>query len=110
MNELIKTIFKCFEIPVYFLKYDGNSTTYITYQQTATDHSLSGDDGLLGYMDYYDFDIYPKGNYLSIVERVKKILETNGFTCQTSRSSRDLFEDDTGYFHKTLCFAIEREV
>lgn len=114
MNELIETIFKNFEvdkktIPVSFLRYDGKSTTYVTYMQYDADNSFSGDDELLGYVDYYDFDVYSKGNYLNVVESIKEKLKENGFMFQPSRSSMDMFEDDTGYFHKTLSFAIERE-
>lgn len=114
MNELIETIFANFQvdgktIPVSFLRYDGKSTTYVTYQLTDMDNSFSGDDELLGYVDYYDFDIYSKGNYFGIIESIKKLLKAEGFMWQPGRSSGDLYEDDTGYFHKTLCFAIERE-
>lgn len=114
MNSLIETIFENFQvngqsIPVSFLRYDGKSTTYITYELMDMDNSFSGDDTLLGYVDYYDFDIYSKGNYFPIVESVKSLLKANGFMFQPSRSSGDLYEDDTGYFHKTLNFAIERE-
>lgn len=114
MNSVIETIFTNFQvngqdIPVSFLRYTGKSTTYITYQLIDMDSSFSGDDSLLGYVDYYDFDIYSKGNYLKIVESVKNLLKANGFMWQPSRSSGDLYEPDTGYFHKTLCFAIEKE-
>lgn len=113
MNELIKQIFTNFTvdgvtIPVTFLRYDGNSTTYITYQQIYIDNTLSCDDELSNYVDYYDFDIYSKGNYFPIVDSVKDLLKQNGFLWQPSRSSGDMYEDDTGYFHKTLCFSIER--
>ena len=68
MNELIQTIFTDFEvdgvsIPVKFLFYEGHGEPYITYQQIDADNSLSGDDDLIGYVDYYDFDIFSKGNY-----------------------------------------------
>ena len=59
-------------------------------------------------MNYYDFNIYSKGNYFKIVEEVKKIMKTNGFMWQPSMSSEDIYEEDVGYYHKTLCFAIER--
>lgn len=113
MNSLIETIFADFKvdeknIPVSFLKYDGKSTTYITYQSVDNDGALSGDDEIIGYIDYYDLDIYTKGNYLNIVRKVKKIMKDNGFVWQPELSSGDMFEDDTGYYHKTLCFAIER--
>ena len=59
MNSLIETIFKNFKvngqsIPVSFLRYNGKSTTYITYQLIDMDNSFSGDDEILGYVDYYD--------------------------------------------------------
>lgn len=114
MNSLIETIFNDFQvdnvsIPVAFLRYEGKSTTYITYQLEYENNSFSGDDELLGYVEYYDFDIYSKGNYLKIIESVKNLMKQNGFMYQPSRSSGDMYEDDTGYYHKTLSFAIERE-
>lgn len=109
MNELIENIFKDFDVPVSFLRYDGKKVTYVTYEQIYSDNSFSGDDGLLGYVDYYDFDVYSKVNYFDLIEGIKQKLTENGFTWQPSKSSGDMYEDDTGYFHKTLCFAIERE-
>ena len=113
MNEVIELAFANFTvngvmIPVSFLRYQGKSTTYITYMETDKDNALGGDNEILNYVDYYDFDIYSKGNYLEIVKEVKKIMKQNGFTWQPSRDSQDMYEDDTGYYHKTLCFAIER--
>lgn len=114
MNEVIENIFKDFKvdgknIPVAFLRYNGKSTTYVTYQEVDADNSFSGDDELLGYVTYYDFDIYSKGNYLKVMESVKQLMKDNGWRWQPSLSSQDMFEDDTGYYHKTLNFAIERE-
>ena len=115
MNSLIETIFANFSvngvsIPVKFLFYEGHGEPYIVYMQQDADGSFSGDDGLLGYVDYYDFDVYSKVNYLSIVESVKALLIQNGFVWQPSRSSEDMYDADTGYYHKTLNFAILREV
>ena len=114
MNSLIETIFQNFIVydkkrPVSFMRYNGKSTTYITYMYYDSDNSFSGDDELLGWIDYYDFDIYSKGNYLNIIESVKSVMKQNGFMFQPSRSSQDMYEDDTGYFHRTLSFAKERE-
>ena len=114
MNELIEQIFEGFtvdgvEIPVIFLFYQGHGEPYIVYMQYDADSAYSGDDGLLGYVDYYDFDVYSKGNYTAIIEAVKTLLEANGFVWQPSRTSRDFFETDTNYYHKTLCFAIPRQ-
>lgn len=115
MNSTIEQIFEGFtvdgvKIPVSLLRYTGKEKTYITYSQTQIDTTLSGDDELINYVDYYDVDIYSKGNYLKIVESVKELMKQNGFTWEASMTSGDMYEDDTGYFHKTLCFAIERSV
>lgn len=116
MRELIKTIFNNFtvdgvQIPVRFLFYagQGHGESYVTYQQVDADNSLSGDDDLIGYVDYYDFDIYSKGNYSNIAESVKSLLKQNNFIWQPSRSSADFYEADTGYYHKSLNFAYMRE-
>lgn len=113
MNSLIKKIFADFKvdnkkIPVEFLKYKGKETTYITYQSIENSGTLSADDEIIGYIDYYDFDIYSKSNYFKIVRELKKILKANDFMWQPSMSSGDMYEEDTGYYHKTLCFAIKR--
>ena len=113
INELIETIFNNFEvdgteIPVKFLRYNGSLNTYVTYMRTHADNTLSADDKLLNWVDYYDFDIYSKGDYTPVVEAIKAKLEENNFVWQPGRSSADMFEDDTGFYHITLNFAIER--
>ena len=114
MNELIETILNDFTvddvvIPVSFMFYEGHGEPYITYMQQDADSSLSGDDELLGYVDYYDFDVYSKGNFLKIIESLKEVLKANNFVWQPSRTSQDFYETDTGYYHKTLNFAILKE-
>lgn len=113
MNELIMSIFEDFtvngtKIPVKYMYYMGHGEPYIVWMQEDADNSLTGDDQLLGYADYYDFDIYSKGNFIPIVERVKELLTDNGFVWQVSKSSADMYEVETGYYHKTLNFAILR--
>lgn len=115
LNAQIEQLFKKFtvggvQIPVSFLRYEGHGEPYITYMQFDANGSFSADDQLAGYVVYFDFDIYSKSNYLAIVDAVVDLMESVGWTWQVSRSSEDMFEDDTGYYHRTLCFAIEREV
>lgn len=114
-NTLIEQLFANFtvdgvKIPVAFLRYTGKKTTYVTYQQAFANDPFSGDDELQDYVDFYDFDIYSKGNYIPIVEAIKTILKDNGFRWQPHNSSGDMYEDDTGYYHKTLSFSIERSI
>ena len=114
MNELIERILADFtvdkvKIPVAYMYYEGHGEPYVVYMQQDADKSLSADDELIGYVDYYDFDVYAKGNYQAIVAELKDILKANGFVWQPSRSSQDMYETDTKYYHKTLNFAIPRE-
>lgn len=114
MNKLIETIFANFtvdnvKIPVKFLHYEGHDETYITYMNQDMDGSLTGDDNLLGYVEFYDFDVYSRTNYSKVIKEMKEILVQNGFVWQVSRSSQDMYETDTGYYHKTLNFAIYKQ-
>ena len=114
MNSLIEQIFDNFiinktVIPVHFLHYEGHEETYVLYQMTDADTEFSADDNLINYVEYYDFDVYSKGNYLTIIEAIKAKLKQHDFIFQPSRSSGDMFETDTGYYHRTLCFAYIRE-
>lgn len=114
MNELIETILADFtvngvKIPVSFMFYEGHGEPYIVYMQQDADNSFSGDDDLLGYVMYYDFDVYSQGNYLEIIEELKRVLKEHGFIWQPSRSSIDMFETDTRYYHKTMNFAYMKE-
>ncbi len=113
MNDVIEEMFADFtvngtEIPVSFLRYEGHGEPYITYMQTDAAETLSADDELIAYNDYYDFDIFSTGNYTEIIKQLKKKLKEKGFVWLPDRSSGDFYETDTGYYHKTLCFAIER--
>ena len=115
MNEFITSLFDGFkvdgvDIPVEFLVYLGHASSYVTWAQVDGNNSLTGDDELMGYADYYDFDIYSKGNFLPIIEAVKELLTANNFVLQVSKCSPDMYEEETGYYHKTLCFGILREV
>ena len=104
MNELIKNIFTNFEvdgvsIPVKFLYYYGHGEPYVIYQK----ESLAS-----GHVEYYDFDVYSTGNYKNIVESVKNKLTQNNFLWEPTRSSGDLYDTDTGYYHITLNFSYLR--
>lgn len=109
-NAEIETILNTLDVPHAFLYYDGHAETYITYMQYDKANSFHGDDELLGYVIYYDFDIYSKSNYLSLAANLIEAMTGAGWTYEVSRESPDMYEKDTKYYHKTLCFAKESEV
>jgi hypothetical protein len=108
-NAEIENILSSLKVPFNFLYYSGNAETYITYQQTDKENPLAGDDEIIGYIMAYDIDVYSKGNYFPLIENLIHIMTLNGWTYQPTRESADMFENDTNYFHKTICFAKESE-
>lgn len=110
MNEEIETIFENFKvddvsIPVSFGFYDGDAETYIVYSNVDDDGSYSGDDDLLGYITYYDFELYSTKNYFAVARAVISLMKEAGWEFQPSLCSADLYDRDTKIFSKTLCFA-----
>lgn len=109
-NAEIENLFKGFKvnkkaIDLAYLFYGGHNDQYIVYSQVDTKNSYSGDDNIEGVVAVYDFDIYSKSNYIAIAEAVKLLLKNAGWTWQPNRDSPDLYDVDTGYYHKTFCFA-----
>lgn len=94
------------KVPVAFLKYDGPEETYITYNSMGDDPRLAGDDGLLGSVISYDIHVFSKNNYANIEAAVKALLAAAGWTWTGSQP--DLYEEDTGYYHKVNTFEKER--
>ena len=92
-------------IPVSFLVYKGDKETYITFQQVDKYPRLMADDECEYSAPRYDFDIYTKGNFLSILEEVKNRLKNADWTWV--EDSADMYEPDTQYFHKVTTFEIE---
>ena len=115
MNELIEEILSDLvinkrKIPVAFAYYDGHGQPYVTYQRVDYDSSFSADDDLRNWIEYVDIDIYSKGNWIPIEEEVMHRMISAGFIWQVDRSGGDLYEPDTGYYHKNLNFAYIRGV
>ena len=54
----------------------------------------------------YTGDIYSDGNYLAIQDEVERIMEDNEFI--RVGCSPDMYEEDTGLYHKTIEFEKER--
>ena len=110
LNQEIETLLSNLGVPVAFMFYEGDADTYITYMQLDKDNTLAGDDHILGCVQFYDFDVYSKTNYLSVIENLINTLVNAGWTYQPSRDSPDMYERDTRFYHKVICMAKESEV
>ena len=113
MHKEIKSIFKNFEvkgksIPVEHLRYKGKSKTFVTWTLLPEIPSLSADDEVIYSVCQVDIDIYSDGNYLDIMDEVKKIMKINHWLW--NEDSQEMYEDDTGLYHRTITFEKERMI
>lgn len=111
MNEIIYDIMSLLivdgvEIPVEWLKYKGKKTSYIVFSGLGETPESHSDDKCDYSKEQFDFDIYSKGNYLNILKEVKKRLQDNGWTW--IEDSPDMYEEDTGFYHKTTTWEKEK--
>ncbi len=95
-------------IPVAQIKYTGNENTYIVWTIINEIPALSGNDTDLASVVSVDIDIFSDKNYLNIVEKIKELMRTNEWVW--TGDSADLFEEDTGLYHKTCTFEKERMI
>lgn len=113
MNKSIEQLFANFKpddnapiVPIAFLQYQGDAEAYVTYNSSGDDPALSGDNALIQSVIAYDFHVFSKGNYDTIIAAVKALLTNAGWVW--TGSSEDLYEPDTQYYHKVNSFEIER--
>lgn len=112
MNEELKTIFGDAltvggrAIPVAHLKYKGNETTFVVWTITGNEPALSGNDVQLYSIGTVDVDVYSKGNYLSVLAEVKRLMKQNDWVW--TGDSVEMYEDDTGLYHITSSYEKER--
>ena len=113
INPLIETAFKDFtvegkSIPISFLRYTGQSDTYLTYYTWLCQPNNFYNDEHHVEVAYGTIDIFSKGNFKKLLKQVKKILKDNNFTW-TDDGPED-FESETGYYHVPINFYFEGTV
>lgn len=111
MNKELKAIFTDFKvkdesIPVEHLRYKGKSKKFVTWTLLPERPSLNGDDDYLYSVAEVDIDVFSDGNYLDIMDEVKKIMKNNNWLW--SEDSEEMYEEDTELYHRTITFKKER--
>lgn len=93
-------------VPVSRLTYTGNEDPYITFFFYNEQGEVFTDDKetVTGY--YLQVDIWTKGNFVTLAEQVKTLMEEAGFK---RIYSTELYEQDTGISHKVLRFSYYEE-
>ena len=114
MNEELKTIFGDaitvggVSVPTAHLRYKGKETTFVVWQITLERPVLSADDEVLYSIVSVDVNVYSKGNYLSVITEIKRLMKNNEWLWV--EDSVEMYEDDTGLYHKAISFEKERTI
>ena len=93
-------------IPIAHLRYEGKSKKYITWTLLNEEPSLSANDEPLFSICPVDIDIFSDSNYLDMVKEVKKLMKNTEWVW--TGDSPEMYETDTGLYHKTCSFEKER--
>lgn len=101
LNSLVISTLASTGIPVSFQVYKGNATTYITFFEYNQQGALFADDTEQRTQYSVQVDVWSKGNYKNVVEQVRELMTSAGFT---RNSEGELYENDTKTFHKYFRF------
>lgn len=108
MEKEIKEILSDLDIPVAHLKYKGSSTTYVTWTMLEEEPTFASDDEITNSEAGVDIDIYSDSNYLNIMSSVKNKMKENEWIWDGD--SPEMYEEETGLYHRTCSFKKGREI
>ncbi len=94
------------QIPIAHLRYKGKSKKFVTWTITGEAPALSANDEDLCSICSVDVDIFSDGNYLDIERQIKQKMKNNDWVWV--EDSEEMYEEDTGLYHKTCSFEKER--
>ena len=92
-------------VAVAFAFYEGRGEPYIVYSEIHKEGEYSADDLNEGFFSVIDVEVYSRTDYIPLLEEILTRLENAGFIYEPNKDSGDLYDPDTKYFHKTLCFS-----
>lgn len=101
INKLIIDTLKPTSVPVNLHRYRGKTQEYITFHEyLASGEEYEDDDERLT-SHFIQVDIWSKGDYVELVNKVKELLIGVGFK---RIDEVDLYEEDTEIYHKGMRF------
>ncbi|MFS1511886.1 hypothetical protein VQL36_05540 [Chengkuizengella sp. SCS-71B] len=101
INAIIINSLKDIGVPVGFQNYSGSQKTYISFFEYNQKSGLNADDEEQRTTHFIQIDVWSNTDYTEIVSQVKQAIKSNGFT---RTSEADLYEKETGIFHKVIRF------
>lgn len=108
MESELKKILSELEVPASHLRYKGKEKTYVVWTIIDETPLFAYDDEIQYSKVTADIDIYSESNYLSLMSSIKKIMKENDWIWQ--EDSAEIYEKDTGLYHKTCTFSKERKI
>lgn len=102
MNKLIMDALTPLDIPISFQVYNGSNTPYLTFFIINDKGEMYADDEEIATGYYIQIDIFSKGSYTDLVEKINKLMKKSGFTRRPS--GPESYEDNTKLYHKPLRF------
>ena len=108
MESEVKKILSTLDVPVAHLRYKGSSKTYVTWTMLDEEPSFASDDEITKSEVNLDIDIYSESNYLNILSSIKDKMKENDWIW--NGVSSEMYEDETGLYHRTCSFKKEREI
>ena len=108
MESEIKKILSTLDVPVAHLKYRGSSKTYVTWTMLEENPAFASDDEITDSEVNVDIDIYSDSNYLKIMSSIKNIMKENEWTWDWY--SPEIYEEETGLYHRTCSFKKGRKI
>lgn len=96
-EEAIKTALDTLGVPVDRLFYDGEASSFVTYQLVVGTAGGFMDDEYTHEEYTYRVDIYSKAEHIFLLRKVKQVLRAAGFYGLTV--DPEVYESETGYYH-----------
>ena len=93
-------------IPGVPVRYRGKAERYITWTITGEEPAIPGDDRCRTSIVSLDVDIFSTAEYSDIMEAVKQVMTAAGWVWVGC--GPEMLEEETGIFHRTIEFEIER--
>ena len=111
MHEIITNIISQLtvggeHIPSAPLRFRGQAERFVTWQMTSDSPELSADDECIVSIVDLDVDVYSSAEYLDILDAVKTLFTSAGWVW--SGTGPEMYEEDTGLYHRTISFSTER--
>ena len=102
VDKLVRDTLLTVDVPVERLYYGGKATEYITFQLIIRRNINFADDDETAKEYVYGADIFSKGDFTTLLDRVEVALKNAGFN--NIEVNAETYEETTGFYHVSIEF------